>query len=252
MRCVPCVFASVAVVLSASVPLSADVFLKQKHHADPYTIMKQKVAAVDRVQNVWIGKDRARVDQSADTTMIIRLDKKAMYVLFHATKTYAETPLADIQETVSKAMDDEDMSAEEKEQASAMMAQMAAMMKPTITVQETAEKKKIKSWNCQKYVLTMVISGITMTSEIWASADIKTDYAFYNKVMNVYLSKMPGMQESMKELEKIKGFMVLMTSSGQVMGAQTRTTEELMEINEKSGPPAGGYEVPAGYKKIGK
>jgi hypothetical protein len=252
MRRVSCVFAVAALVFSFSAAVPADVFLKQKHHADPYVIMGQKMQAVDRVQSVWFTKDRARVDQTADTSMIIRLDRKKMLVLFHASKTYAETPLADIQETVSQAMDDEGMSGEEKAQAQAMMAQMTAMMKPAITVQETKETKKIKSWNCQKYLMTMTISGITMTSEIWATTDIKADYSFYNKVMNVYLSKMPGMQEAMKEVEKIKGFMALMTSKGQVMGAQTSTTEELIEINEKSGPPAGGYDVPAGYKKINK
>jgi hypothetical protein len=234
-------------------PANADVFLKQKHHTDAYTIMNQAVPASDRVVSIWYTKDKARIDQTSDTTVIFRLDKKTMTVLCHRTKTYAEMPLGDISSMMADAMgEDDEMDAEAKSQAAAMMQQMAAMMKPTVTVKETAETKKIKTWNTRKYLLTTSVAGVTANSEVWACADIKADYAFYNKLMNVYVAKMPGADAVTKEIEKIKGFMVLLSSSSQVMGASIKMEQELLEIKENAASPAGGYEVPAGYKKTGK
>jgi hypothetical protein len=247
-------FGCAAFMLMASIfYANADVFLKQRHHTDAYTIMNQAVPASDRVVSVWYAKDKARIDQSPDTSIIFLLDKKTMIMLNHANKTYAEMPLSDISTMMADAMgNDDEMDAEAKSQAAAMMQQMAAMMKPTVTVTETAETKKIKNWNTRKYLLTTSISGITANSEVWACADVKADYAFYNKLMNVYVAKMPGADAVMKEIEKIKGFMVLLSSSSSVMGASVKMVQELLEIKENSAPPAGGYEAPAGYKKIGK
>jgi|WetSurMetagenome_2_1015567.scaffolds.fasta_scaffold10520_4 hypothetical protein len=247
-------FGCAAFMLMASTfSANADVFLKQRNHTDAYTIMNQAVPASDRVVSVWYTKDKARIDQSHDTSIIFLLDKKTMIMLNHANKTYAEMPLSDISTMMADALgNDDEMDAEAKSQAAAMMQQMAAMMKPAVTVTETAETKKIKNWNTRKYLLTTSISGITANSEVWACADVKADYAFYNKLMNVYVAKMPGADAVMKEIEKIKGFMVLLSSSSNVMGASVKMVQELLEIKENAAPPAGGYEVPAGYKKTGK
>jgi hypothetical protein len=240
-------------VITGTFSADADVFLKQKHHADAYTIMNQQVPASDRVATIWLGKDKARIDQTADTTIIFKLDKKSMIMVYHKSKTYAEMPVQDVSAMMSDAIGGNDeMDEESKAQAQAMMQQMAAAMKPTFSVKATTETKKIKTWNAHKYIMTTTIAGVAVNAEIWACPDIKVDYAFYNKLMNVYLAKMPGMEDIMKEVEKIKGFMVLMTSSSRVMGASVTTSEELLEINEKAAPPAGGYEVPAGYTKVGK
>jgi hypothetical protein len=241
-----------AMVVTVTFPLVADVYLKQKHHIDPYTLAGQRYAASEGITTIWFAKDRARVEQNADTTIIIRLDKKSMTVVYHTSKTYREQPLESVQSVIDKAMETEEMTPEAKAQAQAMMQRMAAMMKPTFTVQETQETKKIGKWNCRKYLLTVSIAEVKSTSEVWATADVKVDYAFYNTLMNVYLAKMPSMEDTMKEMEKIKGFMVLTNSSSQVGGATMKTSIELIEIDDASKPPAGGYEVPAGYKKVSK
>lgn len=242
-----------AMVFAICAAARADVFIKQKQHTGAYTIMSQNVPAVDRVMSIWFDKDKARIDQTADTTIIFRLDKQTMTMLYHATKSYAVMPVKDVSSMMADAIgDDDEMDEEAKAQAQAMMQQMAGMMKPTITVKETGETKKIKGWNTKKYQLTTSIAGVTANADVWASPDIKVDYSFYNKLMNVYLAKMPGAEDISREIEKIKGFMVLLTSSSQVMGASVKTTQELVEIKENAPPPPGGYDIPAGYKKIGK
>lgn len=241
--------AGVALCIAGTVPVDADVYLKQKHHADSGVVMGQRMPAVDRVSDVWFSKDMARINQTPDTAILFRFDRNEMYVISRKARSCMVMPLEDIQAAMSKAMERQGMTAAQKQQAEAMMQQMAAMMKPAFSVKETAEKKKIRSWNCRKYLLTTTIQGMTINSTIWASDEIKVDYAFYNRLVNVYMAKLPGMSDAMKEIDKIKGFMVMMTTSGTVAGSSVKSEEELLEIQEKAPPPPEGYEIPAGYKK---
>jgi hypothetical protein len=52
----------------------------------------------------------------------------------------------------------------------------------------------------------------------------------------------------MKEMEKIKGVVVLQEGTMSMMGTDVKSSQELLEVDEKSAP-AGTYEPPSGYKK---
>ena len=62
------------------------------------------------------------------------------------------------------------------------------------------------------------------------------------------IAKQPGFQEMFEEMKKIKGLAVLTTSASSAMGAEVKSTEELIEVEEKSAP-SGTYEIPPGYTK---
>jgi hypothetical protein len=55
-------------------------------------------------------------------------------------------------------------------------------------------------------------------------------------------------EASVKEMEKIKGYQIASETSGEIMGAKMRSTQEVLEISKKTAP-AGTYAVPAGFKK---
>ena len=122
------------------------------------------------------------------------------------------------------------------------------MMQPKVTVEETGETQKIKNWNCKKYIMTMEMMGTKSTSEIWATEDIKIDYELYQTLGLSMMPKTPGMEKMLEEMKKIKGLTVLSTATTSVMGTDVKSTQELLEVSEKSAP-AGTYEVPEGYKK---
>jgi len=62
------------------------------------------------------------------------------------------------------------------------------------------------------------------------------------------ISKQPGFQEMLEEMKKIKGIAVLTVSTSSAMGAEVKSTEELIEVEKKSAP-SGTYEIPEGYIK---
>jgi len=228
-----------------------DIYMKQKNHTDGFQMMGQSQPAKDVIQTVWITKDKIRSDDP-EMSLILRLDKNKMYMLNHAQKTYTEMPM-DISSTIDskmqEAMDEEEMSEEERANAMSMMKGMTQMK---VTITPTSEKKKIGNWNCQKYNQELVMMMGPMSSEIWATEDLKMDYDLYNTYMAAMMGKggMFGdfMSQIVAEMKKVKGIPVLTTTTMNMMGASVKSAQELMEFKEGNAP-AGYFDIPAGYKK---
>jgi len=243
-------FGLLFVVVCVIVPLAvqADVYIKQKNHTDGFSIMGQSQPAKDDMFVTWMGKDMARMDHGEDSSIIIRMDKKVMYMISHAEMKYTEMPIDSKSDIFSSAIAASDLSDEEQAEAKKMMAGFAKMMKPKVTVTATGETQKIKNWNCKKYNMTMSMMGATTKSETWASEDIKIDYELYRSLTFSLLGQTQGVEDMMKEMEKIKGIVVLSTGSMSMMGTDVKSTQELLEVSEKSAP-GGTYDIPEGYKK---
>jgi hypothetical protein len=238
------------VVVCVAVPLAvrADVYIKQKNHTDEMKFMDQTQPASDMIFVTWMGKDKARLDLFEDKSIIIRLDKKVMYTIDHAEMNYAEFPYTKTGDILSAAVSGSDLSDEEQAEAKKMMEGFAEMMQPEVSIKETGETQKIKNWKCQKYIMTMSMMGMTTTSEVWATEDIKIDYELYTTLRLSMMPKTSGLDKMLEEMKKIKGITVLSTGTMSMMGTDVKTTQELIEVSEKSAPP-GTYEVPDGYKK---
>jgi len=218
---------------------NADIVMKRKSHTDPVKMMGMTTPAKEEVVTTWIAEGKMSTD-SPENMVILRLDKDRLYTIDKKAKTYIEMPLS----AMTAMVDDPQMQE--------MMKTMAGQMKVSIT--ETAETKKINQWNCRKYnqVMTIPMAG-PVASEVWASPDIKVDYELYAKSAAAMYARMPGMgaamEEIVKEMKKIKGVPVLTTTTMKMMGAEVKSSEELLEVNEGKAP-ASVFEVPAGYKKV--
>lgn len=228
--------------------LQADVYIKQKNHTDAFQVMGKTEPAKDEVFISWMGKDKARLDHGEDTSIIVRQDKNVMYMINHAEMKYLEMAAGGLDDILTGAISGAGLSEEEKAQAQQMMKGFAQMMKPEVTVTEAGETKKIKNWECKKYVMKTKMMMMSSTSEIWATEDIKIDYELYLTLGFSMMAKTPGLKDMLEEMKKIEGITVLSTSTSSAMGAEVKSTQELLEVSEKSAP-AGIYDVPAGYKK---
>ena len=110
--------------------------------------------------------------------------------------------------------------------------------------------KTVGAWKCRKYLLEMNMGmGGTMNAESWATEDIKLDYAKVFTAANAMMAAMPGFDKIIQEMKKIKGVVVYQTATTKVMGADVKSSTELLEAGDKSAP-AGTYDLPAGYKKV--
>lgn len=235
----------VALTMLCPALVLADVFMKQKHHTGSFTMMGQTQPAKDSVESIWI-TDTVMRNDSREQSVIIRLDKKTITVIDHQGKTFTEMPM-----DMDKAMGQmgEGMTKEEKE---AMAGMMKGMMKFSMTVTDTGQKKKIKSWNCRKYIQKLDTGMGPATTEVWATEDIKTQGDLFARYSAIMMTMQPGLRESMdkvlKEAKKIKGVMVSSSTATTMMGATLKTTVELLEYKDGKAP-ADITVVPKGYKK---
>ncbi|HOV86864.1 MAG TPA: DUF4412 domain-containing protein [Syntrophobacteraceae bacterium] len=229
-------------------PALADIFMKQKQHTDGFTMMGQTQPPKDTVQTLWMSADKLRSDDDKHSVLIL-LDKQTVYLIDHARKTYQEVPM-DPGKMAAEAMgDDEDMTPEEKQQ---LMNMARGMMKMEVTVVETGEKKKIGNWNCKKYLQTVNTMMGPMTSEIWATEDLKVDYSLYARFSAAMLAMQPGMGKNFnnlaEEMKKIRGVPVLTTTTTKVMNSTMKSSQELLEFKDAKAPQ-GTFDLPRGYTK---
>lgn len=221
-------------LIFASASFAADVYVKQTTHTDEFSMMGQSQPAKDDINEMWIGKDKFAM-VSSETTIIINLDDKKMYMINHSTKTYVPMDLPlDISQYFP--------------------AQFSQMMQGvTIKVNPTGETKTIDSWKCDGYDVNMNIMMMDMKQKVWASTDVPFDWkAFNEKMLPQFTQAMMNIGgDAMDEFIKIKGFQIRTEMSMNMMGAEMKSWTEVSEIAEKSAP-AGIYSVPEGYSKKDK
>jgi hypothetical protein len=236
------IFVAVGFILGA-VSARADVYMKQKTHTGSFTVMGKTQPEKDETTVIWIADNKVRSDQGTEKSILFFADKGILYIIDHAKKTYAEMPL-----DFGKAMNDALAGrGEEAQKMAGMMKGMMGSMSAKVT--ETGETKKIGNWDCRKYLIDMKIPMGEMNSETWATEDIKIDPKLYFSAINAMMASMPGFQEMIKEMQKIKGVVAYQMSTTKVMGADVTSTMELLECADK-GAPAGTYDLPASYTKV--
>jgi len=238
---------AVLVGLVLALPARADIYLKQKVHTDAMQIMGQSQPAKDSTMTMWLTESKSRMDQEDGTSSLFLADQKMLYMIDHNKKQYAAMPL-DFDKMFQEAAGDDPEKAEAMAKMPGFMKNMMQGMSAKVT--ETNEKKTIGAWSCRKYLIemNMAMAG-TMNAETWATEDIKLDYTKVFAAANAMMAAMPGFENILKEMKKIKGVVVYQTAKTKIMGAEVGSTTELIEAGDKAAP-AGTYDLPAGYKKV--
>ncbi len=242
------------IFLMVPVLAHGEVYLKYRSHTEPFMTMGQMQPAEDFIREVWVGRDRARIDEQGDaTSTLVDTKNNTMTILDHDTQTYTVVPLDDLmgsmQASMEAQMGDEALT-EEGRQAIEMFKGMADEMMGSfkMTVTETGEQKKIGQWNTTKYLVETSMGMGSSTAEVWATRDIDVDTEIYGTMAQAFMAEGSRMGEAAKEMEKIKGVHVLTVSTSQVFGTTVKNTEELLEVKKMSLSPE-LFEIPAGYRE---
>lgn len=240
------VFSVIAMVLLSGTA-HADLLMKQTRHTDAFTVMGQTQPEKNETVVYWFGKDGIRVDTGETQSTIVMSDKKIMYVLDHENKTYTEVPV-DLQKAIEAGVGEK--AGEDAEKAKEMYQKMTESMIQgmEIKVTDSGETKKIKEWDCRKYVVDFTMPMGKSQSELWATENTKVDPKAYWTAANAMMAAQPGFEKVIEEMKKVKGVVVYNVTTADVMGAKVKTTEELVELEEKAAP-AGAFDVPKDYKK---
>ena len=236
-------------LLTASMSLYADTFLKYKKMTDSYTVGDNTVPADTSTATGWIGNKQACYEDGEGHRTILTFATKTMSIIDLQEKTYTIINLDSIQSMINSAIDENAGDAETAAAMKSMMqGMMGTMMKGSMTVKKSDEQKKIGAWQCTKYLVDIKMVVGATTSEMWLTDQIKIDPASFNMLKNGLMALMPGFGDIKKEIEKIKGIPVKTVSNAQAMNTTIKSTELLLESTEKPAPQ-GIYSIPKGFKE---
>lgn len=224
-----------AIALLVAAPSTADQVLTIAHHTDELSMMGQTTPAQDVTHTYWFADDATRQNMG-DTSVIMRLQEKKLYLLNHGEKSYAELDLPiDFQKLVGPEM-------------APMMEQMSKMMSATVEVTPTDRKGEFAGYSCTYSKVEISMAMAQMSSDQCYSQDLPIDLSRYQALAKAQAEMLPN-QGWMKELaEKLQGFPVRTETTATVMGTETKSWQELQSIEERDAP-TGHYEPPAEYQK---
>ena len=214
---------------------NADHLIKGKKHTDAFSMMGQSQPEKDEEMITWLGKNKLRQDVGEVTTLI-RLDKDKMYIINHSDKTYSEINLP---------FDMEEILPPEAKQ-------MLDTMDISSSITDTGETQTINNWNCKKYMVEISVSMMGMAMPIkmdmWTSKDLGINLSEFKELYTKTLAANPMFKDLIQDYENVDGYPVLTEFSMEMMGTQQKYREEVTSV-EKTGAPAGTYELPEGYTK---
>lgn len=226
------VAATLALLATAGIA-GADLKIVQNAHQDAFSMMGQSQPASDEQRVTWIGDDRMRMDQG-DTSTIVLLGQKKMFIVNHDEKSYYEIDLPiDLASMMPPGMAE----------------QMMQMMTFDVTVTPADETKQVGEWTAKRYDMQMKSAMLTMDAVLWASTETPVDVDAYRSLYGEVVSLQPGTADMLAEMRKVDGFVVAqestmsMTMMGDTKVGSTETTESITEAE----PPAGTYAPPEGY-----
>lgn len=220
--------------LAVSTLAAADTLLTVKSHHDAFEVMGERQEAKDTLIKIWVGADKMRRDDG-DTSTILRLDRKKLYVLDHAEKTYSEIALPITFARLAPRGQEE------------MVKQVDKMMEIDAQVTPTQETRKIGPWNTRKVQVAIKSAmGMTIHTTMWVSPEVEP-YRALNQLASHLLALQPGTAKWAQKLEKIEGYPVMQESEVDAVGARFKTREELVSVQDQPAP-AGTFEPPSGYK----
>ncbi|MBN1225022.1 MAG: hypothetical protein JXB23_17370 [Candidatus Aminicenantes bacterium] len=221
--------------LFSAIFLSADFYIQKKTHTDAVTIMGQTQPARDIITHQWISADKM-ANLTEEQSFVIDMEKNVVFWINNVKKTYMEIALP------------MDISKYLPPQAAQMMENMSI----DVSVEPTSETLTVNGKKCKRYDLTMTIMmmmTMEMKMKIWATTDVPFDWKkFQDKMVQMINPTMPLGQDAIDAFMKIEGFHMKTEMVMNMMGADMKTFDEVVEIVEKDAPP-GTYTVPEGYTK---
>ncbi|MEA2031115.1 MAG: DUF4412 domain-containing protein [candidate division Zixibacteria bacterium] len=231
---------TLAIFVIAVCPASADWYLKQVNYTGAMEIMGQTQPARYDTSETWITKGMVYSKSSEGDIFIAREDEGKAYSIDNKGKTYSEMPI-----NMKDILDPSEKEASKKkaEKVAGMMGSVEC------TVTPTKETKEIKSWDAKKYAVTMNIAMMKTSMDVWATEDIEIDADLFNLAARSMMSQLPGFEDMINEMKKIKGVSVLSEGKVDMMGNKVDMKTELIECTEKSAPD-GIFDIPKGYKKV--
>ncbi len=209
----------------------ADTYIKKIIHNKAFVLEGQEHEGREEIIETWIGKKKLAV-HGQERSLIVLLDRKIIYYVDHVQKTYVEmTVPVDIHQYIPESLGQ-------------------LMEQVTVSVIPTEEFQKFEKRECRVYEVDIESLMISMKMKVWATLDVPFDRKTYLEEMFPELAKVTHLltDNAVAELLKIEGFHYRVEIALNFMGAEMKSTQEIVEMSRKS-VPDNIYALPRDYTK---
>ena len=225
-----------AAALAAPAAAGADLMLRLKGHIEAFKVGDRAQEPRDADVNVWLATDKMRRDEGP-LSAIVRLDRKKLYLVNHAEKTYSVVDLpVDLAKLVPKGD-------QEKFQQFVAESRIQAKVAPA------AETRKIRGWNAHRVDVELSNAhGLRVSTRMWLTKDLGP-YGAYNRMNGVLASLQPNSAEWSHKIGDLDGFPVYQETTVNVGGASFKSHEEVVAVETKEVPDV-TYDPPVGFNPV--
>jgi hypothetical protein len=220
----------------AAITLADDHIIFNVHTA-PMEIMGQKKDASDVKTHFWISENQVANLVGAQK-LVVDVKKQTAYYVEDPKKSYIEMP----------------MPVDFKNYLPEPMLAMMQQVKTKVSVTEEKETREILGVKCRTYTVIFESPMGKVHNKVFTSENVPFDYARFQKLFEETLNQMKYQmldESALKEIRKMKGFMMGMEMNTEMMGTTISSTTMAVSI-KKEKAPEGMYSVPEGYRKLDK
>lgn len=222
---------ALAMLLSAF-PAAADILITRKSTALSAVAPGQEPR--ETLERTWVGSNRM-AQQDDETTTIIDLEAKKLFIVNHGARTYNAVDLPIDFNKISP-------------QLGQMIEQFGDQMKLAVNVTGGGEEEQtVAGYPTRHYTVeAQNAMGLAIEVELWVTTEIETDLKDWRRLTGEMASLQPGAADLVEKLMAIEGFPVVQQSTISMMGNRMVTREELVSIEDREAPP-GTYSPPEGF-----
>ncbi len=175
---------------------------------------------------------------------IVFLKERRFVILNNTAKTYSEVTFEELEQKldeVSKRMSEEST---EHQEATEMLQQLLGDSAGQLSVEQLGPGEPILGFTTEKHLIT----APPVTIELWAAPELKIPAEYYDSLkINVQPNPFFDMQKLFDAFKSIDGFSLRTIVTVKAMGAEIRTIDEAVSVEEGPVTPP---QIPTDYRKV--
>jgi hypothetical protein len=215
--------------------------------SEPMSLPGQSVPAQTDTVTLWLGPGIARRD-NASGTFLVDATRDLLAQVDHERQTWTVRTAAQVRDQLAALADTTGRapSATSRDRRE----RLRSLLRVAVRVTDTGEEQEIDGHRCRRWIVEQQLGRQSITTEVWLTDQLDVDHALLHQVTRPALAALPGGEQALAELSRLRGVPVRSTSIIRALGRRGRTETELLEVSRETVPPA-HFAPPPGYRRAG-
>ena len=216
---------------------------------EPMSLPGQGLPARTDTVTLWLGPGIARRD-NAEGTFLVDATRDLLAFVDHDARTWTVQTAAQVQRQLA-ALAADTLGATPSPGSRDQLERLRSLLRVAARVTDTGETRQIAGHRCRRWIVEQQLGAQEITTEVWLTGELDVDYALLHQVTRPAMAVLPGGEQALAELSRLRGVPVRSTSLIRALGRRGRTQTELLSVERETVPPA-HFAPPPGYTQTGR